>query len=203
MMVSDSGTAQTSNAILKWQEERRVEWHYIAPGKPMRNGFAESFNGRLRDECLNAHLFAGLRHARQLIAAWRDDYNHHRPQTNPDGLTPREHFDRSETDRTRNRLDFRARTMRGSGSRELAMTAKFAAFSAPAAHTAAASRRPLACRLVEALIATDASGLVFPFMSEVDREPWSNQGAAAFKIEDRRARPVDSSEPMLLRKGNM
>jgi len=42
------GTELTSNAILKWQEERQVEWHYIAPGKPMQNGFVESFNGRLR-----------------------------------------------------------------------------------------------------------------------------------------------------------
>ena len=54
MVVSDNGTEPTSNAILKWQEERRVEWHYIAPGKPTQNGFVESFNDRLRDECLNA-----------------------------------------------------------------------------------------------------------------------------------------------------
>ncbi|WP_245412857.1 IS3 family transposase [Oceaniradius stylonematis] len=106
MVVSDNGTELTSNAILKWQEERRVEWHYIAPGKPMQNGFVESFNGRLWDECLNEHLFVGLRHARQLIAAWRDDYNHHRPHTSLDGLTPREYFNRSEKDQNRNRLNF-------------------------------------------------------------------------------------------------
>jgi transposase InsO family protein len=66
MVVSDNGTEPTSNAILKWQADRRVEWHYwhyIAPGKPMQNGFVESFNGRLGDECLNEHLFANLRHA--------------------------------------------------------------------------------------------------------------------------------------------
>lgn len=63
-------------------------------------------NGRLRDECLNEHLFVGLRHARQLIAAWRDDDNHHRPHTSLDGLTPREYFNRSEKDQTRNRLNF-------------------------------------------------------------------------------------------------
>ncbi len=56
LIVSDNGTELTSNAILKWQEERGVEWHYIAPGKPMQNGFAESFIGRFRDECLNEHL---------------------------------------------------------------------------------------------------------------------------------------------------
>ena len=58
MIVSDNGTEFTSNAILAWQQEHGVEWHYIAPGKPMQNGFVESFNGRLRDECLNEHLFS-------------------------------------------------------------------------------------------------------------------------------------------------
>lgn len=56
-VVSDNGTELTSRAILAWCEETGVEWHYIAPGKPTRNGFAESFNGRLRDECLNEHAF--------------------------------------------------------------------------------------------------------------------------------------------------
>lgn len=106
MVVSDNGTEQTSNATLKWQEERHVEWHYIAPGKPMQNGFVESFNGRLRGECLNEHLFVGLCHARQLIAARREDYNHYRPHTSLDGLTPRECFNRSEKDQTRNGLSF-------------------------------------------------------------------------------------------------
>jgi transposase InsO family protein len=74
-------TELTSKAILKWQEDRKVDWHYIAPGKPMQNGFVESFNGRVRDEFLYEHLFENLRHARQLIAAWRTDRNHHRPHT--------------------------------------------------------------------------------------------------------------------------
>jgi len=81
MVVSDNGTELTSNAILKWQEARKVEWHYIAPGKPMQNGFVESFNGRMRDELLNEHLFDTLRHARKLVAAWRDDFSHHRPHS--------------------------------------------------------------------------------------------------------------------------
>ena len=75
MLASDNGTELTSNAILRWQQERGVGWHYIAPGKPMQNGFVESFNGRLRDECLNEHLFAGLAEARRIIAEWRYDYN--------------------------------------------------------------------------------------------------------------------------------
>ena len=100
-----SGTELTSNAILQWQEGRKVEWHYIAPGKPMQNGFVESFNGRLRDECLNEHLFANLRHARDLIAAWREDYNHHRPHSSLDGLTPREYHQRSVEHQTLNRAN--------------------------------------------------------------------------------------------------
>ncbi len=105
LVVSDNGTELTSNAILKWQQDRQVEWHYIAPVKPMQNGFVESFNGRLRDECLNEHLFAGLRHARHLIRAWRDDYNHHRPHSSLDGLTPREYHQRSREDQTLNRAN--------------------------------------------------------------------------------------------------
>jgi len=54
----------------------------------MQNGFVESFNGRLRDECLNEHLFKSYRSAQELIDAWRTDYNHHRPHTSLAGLTP-------------------------------------------------------------------------------------------------------------------
>ena len=90
MIVSDNGTELTSNAILAWQQQRGVEWHYIAPGKPMQNGFVESFNGRLRDECLNEHLFGNLNEARQLIEEWRIDYNTNRPHTSLKGLTPTE-----------------------------------------------------------------------------------------------------------------
>src|SRR3974390_3290801 len=75
MIVSDNGTESPSNAILAWQEELRIECHYIAPGKPMQNGFVESFNGRLRDECLNEHLFDTLRQAREIVEEWRTDYN--------------------------------------------------------------------------------------------------------------------------------
>ena len=71
MVVSGNGTEPTSNAILRWQEERHVEWHYIAPGTPVQNGFAESFNGRLRDECLNEHFFAG--HRQFGLNRWRRD----------------------------------------------------------------------------------------------------------------------------------
>jgi putative transposase len=60
MCVSDNGTELTSLAVLKWRQERSIEWHYIAPGKPAKNAFIESFNGRLRDELLNETLFTTL-----------------------------------------------------------------------------------------------------------------------------------------------
>jgi hypothetical protein len=88
MIVSDNGTELTSNAILAWCAEHRIEWHYIAPGKPMQNGYIESFNGRMRDELLNESLFFGLDHARQLIAAWVADYNTGRPHSSLGYQTP-------------------------------------------------------------------------------------------------------------------
>ncbi len=75
------GTELTSNASLKWCAEHKVEWHYIAPGKPMQNGFVESSNGRMRDEFLNETLFRNLAHARDLIAAWVTDYNTEGPHS--------------------------------------------------------------------------------------------------------------------------
>ncbi len=104
MIVSDNGTEFTSNAILVWQEENAIEWHYIAPGKPMQNGFVESFNGRLRDECLNEHPFANLNGARQLIEEWRIDYNTKRPHTSLNGLTPTEFATRPTQGQNQNRL---------------------------------------------------------------------------------------------------
>ena len=105
MVVSDNGTELTSNAMLKWQEEHQIEWHYIAPGKPMQNAFVESFNGRFRDECLNENLFDNLRHARQIIEDWRIDYNTERPHTSLNGLTPNEFATRSKEDHNMNRAN--------------------------------------------------------------------------------------------------
>ncbi len=88
LIVSDHGTELTSTAILAWCAEHSIAWHYIAPGKPMQNGFVESFNGRMRDELLNETLFLGLHHARQLIGAWVDDYNTARPHSSLRYQTP-------------------------------------------------------------------------------------------------------------------
>lgn len=87
-IVSDNGTEFTSNAILKWSDEHGINWHYIAPGKPMQNGFVESFNSKLRDECLNEYLFRDIHEARRIIKDWQQDYNHHRPHSTHDGLSP-------------------------------------------------------------------------------------------------------------------
>ena len=88
LIVSDNGTEFTSNAILAWAAGHKVAWHYIAPGKPMQNGFVESFNGRMRDELLNESLFFSLCHARDVIAAWVDDYNTQRPHSSLGYLAP-------------------------------------------------------------------------------------------------------------------
>ena len=89
-IVSDNGTEFTSMAILKWSQSTPVEWHYIQPGKPQQNAFAESFIGRLRDECLNETAFSSLSEARAVLAAWRDDYNRVRPHSALANRTPEE-----------------------------------------------------------------------------------------------------------------
>src|SRR5690348_714497 len=75
--VSDNGTELTSIAVLRWRQERGVQWQHIAPGKPQQNAFAESFIGRLRDDChcLNETLFSSLPHARTVLEAWMQDFN--------------------------------------------------------------------------------------------------------------------------------
>jgi len=88
MIVSDNGTELTSNAILRWADDHKVAWHYIAPGKPVQNAFAESFIGRLRDELLNETLFRSLPHARAVLEAWRADYNDDRPHSRLGWMSP-------------------------------------------------------------------------------------------------------------------
>ena len=88
MIVSDNGTELTSNAVLEWCGQAKIEWHYTAPGKPTQNAFVESFNGRMRDELLNETLFTSLAHARDKIANWVDDYNTGRPHSSLGYATP-------------------------------------------------------------------------------------------------------------------
>lgn len=80
-IVLDNGPEMTSRALDQWAYERGVRLRFIAPGKPVQNCYIESFNGRLRDECLNQHWFLSLADARELIESWRVDYNHCRPHS--------------------------------------------------------------------------------------------------------------------------
>jgi putative transposase len=116
-IVSDNGTELTSMAILRWCQESRVEWHYIAPGKPTQNAFIESFNGRLRDELLNETLFTSLAHAREALADWKDDYNTVRPHGALGNLAPAIYAKLSVTDMQR---DGTLRSLGGSAPRPVA-----------------------------------------------------------------------------------
>jgi putative transposase len=87
-IVSDNGTELTSRAVLQWAQDNHIEWHYITPGKPTENGYTESLNGKIRDECLNEHVFESLAHARHLIEEWRHDYNNIRPHSSLGYQTP-------------------------------------------------------------------------------------------------------------------
>jgi transposase InsO family protein len=78
---SDNGSEFIASAIRSWLAGAKVQTLYIAPGSPWENGYAESFNGKLRDELLNAELFANVTEARALGTAWRLDYNHRRPHS--------------------------------------------------------------------------------------------------------------------------
>ena len=77
----DNGTELTSNAVLGWCSDHKINWHYIAPGKPMQNGFVESFNGRMRDELRNKTMFRNRAHARIVIRDLAHDYNTNRPHS--------------------------------------------------------------------------------------------------------------------------
>ena len=85
---TDNGREFTGKAMLSWAHDRGVALRLIDPGKPNQNAYVESFNGRLRDECLNEHWFTSLPHARAVIEGWRREYNEERPKKALGGLTP-------------------------------------------------------------------------------------------------------------------
>lgn len=87
-IVCDNGTEFTSKAMFFWQQESGVQLAFIQPGKPTQNAFVESLNGRFRAECLNQHWFRSLEEARQIIDAWRYHYNHERPHSSLNYMTP-------------------------------------------------------------------------------------------------------------------
>ncbi len=88
---TDNGPEFTSRAFIGWCQTHSIEHHLIEPGKPMQNGYIESFNGKFRDECLNDHWFETLDQARSVIALWRTDYNQVRPHSSC-GRTPPAQF---------------------------------------------------------------------------------------------------------------
>jgi len=102
----DHGTEFTSKALEEWAWMRGVKLDFIRPGKPMENGHIESFNGRLRDECLNVNQFLSWDHARQLLEAWRLDYNHCRPHGSLGDRSPVEFVDRHNEKRTSGAANF-------------------------------------------------------------------------------------------------
>jgi putative transposase len=89
-VVLDNGPEFRGRALAAWSEQRGVRLEFIQPGKPVQNAYAESFNGRLRDECLNANWFTSLSDARRKIETWRQDYNHQRPHSSLNYMPPAE-----------------------------------------------------------------------------------------------------------------
>lgn len=98
-IVIDNGTEFTSQVVDQWAYENQVQLHFITPGRPMENGFIESFNGKFRDECLNENWFVDLADAREKIEEWRCDYNQVRPHSALGYLTPEEFAKSAETGR--------------------------------------------------------------------------------------------------------
>jgi putative transposase len=86
----DNGSEFISKALDFWAYRNNVKLDFVRPGKPVENAFIESFNGRLRDECLNANLFVSLADAKAKLEAWRLDYNEERPHSSIGNLTPSE-----------------------------------------------------------------------------------------------------------------
>jgi putative transposase len=89
-LVTDNGPEFTSRALDAWAYARGVQLQFIEPGKPVQNAYVESFNGKIRDECLNEHWFVALDEARSLIEQWRQDYNEQRPHSSLGNQTPQE-----------------------------------------------------------------------------------------------------------------
>lgn len=90
----DNGPEFISKALDEWAYRQQLQLRFIAPGKPTQNAYVESFNGKFRDECLNEHWFLSMRHAREVIATWRQEYNEERPHSSLDDQTPKEFAER-------------------------------------------------------------------------------------------------------------
>lgn len=91
IITVDNGSEFTSKEMDQWAFENKVQLNFIRPGKPTENAYIESFNGRLRDECLNTNIFYSLDEAREIIEKWREDFNNWRPHSSLGGKTPSEY----------------------------------------------------------------------------------------------------------------
>ncbi len=91
VITMDNGPEFAGRALDEWAYRKGVRLNFIRPGKPIENAYAESFIGRLRDECLNTNWFMDLKHARTIIEDWRKDYNELRPHSSLQGRTPKEY----------------------------------------------------------------------------------------------------------------
>ncbi len=89
-IICDNGPEFASQALDQWAYQRGVQLHFIEPGKPVQNAFAESFNGRVRDECLNETWFLTLAEAEVTLGTWRAEYNAARPHGSLNNRTPEE-----------------------------------------------------------------------------------------------------------------
>ena len=98
ILILDNGPEFIGRALDAWAYARGIRLHFIDPGKPNQNAYVESFNGRFRDECLNEHWFLSLPHARQIVEAWRVDYNAVRPHSSLGNVSPTE-FEQCTRDR--------------------------------------------------------------------------------------------------------
>jgi putative transposase len=94
VLRSDHGPEFVSIALLQWAADKGLRNLLIEPGKPWQNGTNKSFNGKFRDECLNEHWFLSMRHAREVIENWRNEYNEERPHSSLKNMTPKEFADR-------------------------------------------------------------------------------------------------------------
>lgn len=101
----DNGPEFISKALDEWAYRQQLSLRFIEPGKPQQNAYVESFNGKFRDECLNEHWFLSMRHAREVIAGWRREYNEERPHSSLNYQTPKEFVERFLTADSRSTAD--------------------------------------------------------------------------------------------------
>jgi putative transposase len=101
VITMDNGPEFVGRALDEWAYRKGVKLNFIRPGKPIENAYAESFNGRLRDECLNTNWFISLKQAREIIENWREDYNQVRPHSSLNNLTPAEYANSRPNSNTR------------------------------------------------------------------------------------------------------